>query len=57
MGATYIEGFAGAVRATVRELAPVALATSALEPGLLNRRMGEAVRGHLPGKAVIDAAM
>jgi L-alanine-DL-glutamate epimerase-like enolase superfamily enzyme len=57
MGATYIEGFAGAVQATVRELLPVVLATDALESGVLNNRMDAAVRGHLPGKAIIDDAM
>jgi L-alanine-DL-glutamate epimerase-like enolase superfamily enzyme len=57
MGATYVEGFAGAVQATVRELLPVVLATDALEPAVLNNRMDAAVRGHLPGKAIIDDAM
>jgi L-alanine-DL-glutamate epimerase-like enolase superfamily enzyme len=51
MGATYIEGFAGAVHTTLRELVPTVLASNALEPGPLDRRINEAVRGHLPGKA------
>jgi cis-L-3-hydroxyproline dehydratase len=57
MGATYIEGYAGAVQATVRELLPVVLATDILEPAVLNNRMDTAVRGHLPGKAIIDDAL
>src|SRR6516225_2888330 len=56
LGSNYIEGFAGSVRATLRELGPSLIGCDVFEPVTLIERMDEVVQGHLPAKAAIDAA-
>ena len=56
LGSNYIEGFAGSVRATLRELGPSLIGCDVFEPLTLIERMDEVVQGHLPAKAAIDAA-
>lgn len=57
LGSDYLDGFIGSVQATVRELAPLVLQCDVLDARGLVRDMDRAVRGHYPGKAVIDTAM
>ncbi len=56
LGRNYIEGFAGSVQATVRELAPVVVGIDVMGADLLERAMDQALLGHAPAKAAIDAA-
>jgi cis-L-3-hydroxyproline dehydratase len=56
LGSNYIEGFAGSVRATLRELGPFLIGCDVFEPATLIGRMDQIVQGHLPAKAAIDAA-
>ena len=53
----YIEGFDRSVQETVRKLAPSVFATAALDRDVLVARMDAQLRGHLAGKAAIDAAV
>jgi L-alanine-DL-glutamate epimerase-like enolase superfamily enzyme len=57
LGANYIEGFAASAQAAVRELAPLVVGSDPFENDLILDRMDAALRGHLPGKAAIDAAL
>ena len=57
LGASYIEGFAASVQASVRELAPIVLDCDVFGADVLLARMDTAMRGHRPAKAAIDAAL
>lgn len=57
LGGNYIEGFAKSVQATVRELAPIVVGSDLMENDVVLDRMDAGLRGHLPGKAAIDAAL
>lgn len=56
LGSNYIEGFAGSVQAGVRALFPLVINCDPLEAGVLTDRMDQAMLGHNPAKAAIDAA-
>ncbi|HWM28370.1 MAG TPA: cis-3-hydroxy-L-proline dehydratase [Woeseiaceae bacterium] len=56
LGATYLPAFAGGVRAGLRELGPHLIGLDPLQPGLLNRRMDQALMGHPCVKAPVDVA-
>jgi L-alanine-DL-glutamate epimerase-like enolase superfamily enzyme len=57
LGANYLDGFPGSVRATVGELADFLLDCDPLQPAALVDGMDALVIGHLPAKAAIDIAM
>jgi cis-L-3-hydroxyproline dehydratase len=57
LGSNYIEGFAASTQAAVQELAGVVVGSDPLQTDVLLDRMDLAVRGHMPGKAAIDAAL
>jgi cis-L-3-hydroxyproline dehydratase len=56
LGSNYIDGFAGSLRAAVKELAPVIFSSDVLQPKVLNFAMDAALLGHRPAKALIDNA-
>lgn len=57
LGSNYIEGFAASTQAAVHELAGVVLGSDPFQVDVLLDRMDVAVRGYMPGKAAIDAAI
>ncbi len=56
LGSNYIDGFAGSLRAAVKELASVIFESDVMQPKVLNFAMDEALLGHRPAKALIDSA-
>jgi cis-L-3-hydroxyproline dehydratase len=56
VGSNYIEGFAGSTQAAVRELAPTIMRCGPFDGEVLVDRMDQAVKGHFPAKAAVDAA-
>lgn len=55
-GSAYLDGFAGAVQAAVRELGPVLLGLDPLETALVDARLDAAMKGQMAAKSAIDVA-